>query len=71
MTRTGAQSAQSRADFSGSVDRGWRVEPLPSRVGPCACELDRSGADLLEQGNATQRAADTRAGADTKGYGRR
>jgi hypothetical protein len=29
----GAESAQTRAPFLGSVDRGWRVEPFPSRVG--------------------------------------
>src|SRR5206468_3994954 len=29
----GAESAQTRATSSGSVDRGWRVATLPSRVG--------------------------------------
>ena len=29
----GTGSAQSGAPFFGSVDRGWRVEPFPSRVG--------------------------------------
>ena len=31
--RLGAESAQTRVASSGSVDRGWRVEALPSRVG--------------------------------------
>ena len=29
----GTELAQTCASFRGSVDRGWRVEPLPSRVG--------------------------------------
>jgi hypothetical protein len=29
----GSESAQTCASLCGSVDRGWRVEPLPSRVG--------------------------------------
>jgi hypothetical protein len=71
VTRIGAQSSQPRADFPGSVDRGWRVEPLPSRVGLCARMPERSRADLLERGIAIQRAADTCTGADAKGRGRR
>ena len=71
MRRIGAHSTLSRAHFSGSVDRGWRVEPLPSRVGLCACVLERSGTDMPERGTATQRAANTPTGAETKARGRR
>jgi hypothetical protein len=41
MLRLGAELAQTYAPLSGSVDRGWRVEPLPSRVGARACVPDR------------------------------
>jgi hypothetical protein len=37
MLRLGAESAQRYAPLTDSVDRGWRVEPLPSRVGARAC----------------------------------
>jgi hypothetical protein len=33
MLRLGAESAQTCASLSASVDRGWRVASLPSRVG--------------------------------------
>jgi hypothetical protein len=31
--QTGTELAQTRAPSTGTVDGGWRVEPLPSRVG--------------------------------------
>ena len=65
MTRIGAHSTRPRVDFSGSVDLGWRVEPLPSRVGLRARVAERRGTGLLERGTAKERLADTRAGADT------
>ena len=77
MTRIGTQPTQPRADFAGSVDCGWRVEPLPSRVGLCARVPERGGAAVVERRSGTQRRADTRTdadmrtGPDTKGLGRR
>ena len=41
MRRFGTESAQTRATFPGSVDRGWRVASFPSRVGPRARVLER------------------------------
>jgi hypothetical protein len=39
----GAESAQTRSILSGSVDRGWRVATLPSRVGTRACVAEKGG----------------------------
>ena len=41
MRSFGSQSTLTCATSSGSVDRGWRVESFPSRVGPRARVLER------------------------------
>jgi len=45
----GTESAQTCASFRGSVDRGWRVEPLPSRVGTRA-RVPETVVTRVEQG---------------------
>jgi len=57
VTRIAAESTQSSARFSGSVNRGWRVALLPTRVGLCVRVPE--GRAASQNGVETQRAADT------------
>jgi hypothetical protein len=45
MFGLGAKLARTNAPSWDSVDRGWRVEPLPSRVGTRACVPDSEEGD--------------------------
>ncbi len=51
MTRTVTQSTQAGALFTGSVDRGWRVVHLPTRVGMYA-RVPGNGAGTEDYGCA-------------------
>jgi hypothetical protein len=59
-----------RTAFSGSVDRGWRVAPIPSRVGLYA-RVPEDGADVehnaaVEHGADVEHSADVKHNADVK-----
>jgi hypothetical protein len=51
VTRTVTQSTHAGAVFTGSVHRGWRVVPLPTRVGMYA-RVPASGAGMGDHGCA-------------------
>jgi hypothetical protein len=60
---------QPRTAFSGSVDRGWRVAPIPSRVGLYAC-VPENGADV-EHNAAVEHRADVERESETWSFARR
>jgi hypothetical protein len=65
MTRIGTHSTQPREPFSDTVDRGWRVARLPSRVGMYA-RVPREGAELGDVAPTTNN-AQTNVAADAEG----
>ena len=75
MTPIDTQSMQPRTAFSGSVDRGWRVAPIPSRVGLYA-RVPEDGADVehnadVEHGADMKHNADVKRDSETWSFARR
>ena len=69
MTPIDTQSMQPRSAFSGSVDRGWRVAPIPSRVGLYA-RVPEDGA-AVEHNAAVEHGADVERDSETWSFARR
>jgi hypothetical protein len=59
VTRIHTQSTQQRATSAGSVDRGWRVVRIPTRVGTYA-RVPRDGAATGDGADATGDGADAK-----------